>query len=407
MAINCKFCNKEINFKFFDYGDIPLVNSLLKSEEDFKEEKKYPLDLYYCENCGLVQIGTTIDPSKLFEEYLYFSSTSKAFVSHGEKLVENIKTRFNLDQNSFIVEIASNDGCILEFFKKANIPHLGVEPAKNIAKVANENGINTENKFFDLETGEFIKNKYGAADIIYGLNVFAHIPKIHGFIEGLKRLIKQKGIIIFECPYLVDFITKNEFDTVYHEHVSYLSLRAVKNLFSNFGMEIIDVEWQNMHGGSLRYFIANKSEYDISKNVEKYLKLEEDHLLDRKEIYIKFGKNIEKIKKDLVDFLEKLKKENKKIVVYGAAAKGAILLNYCNIGKNLIDYVVDKSPHKQGLFIPGVHLPIYSPEKLISDKPDYALLLTWNFADEILLEQETFRKKGGKFIIPIPEIKVI
>lgn len=407
MTIFCKYCNNKIDSRFFDYGNIPLVNNLLKSKTEFISEKKYPLDLYFCENCGLVQIGTTIDPEILFKEYIYFSSTSDAFIKHGQELAQDLKDRFNLNSNSLVVEIASNDGCVLQSFKDLNIGHLGVEPATNIAKVANQNGIRTENEFFNLPTAEKIKEKYGSADLIFGINVFAHIPEIHGFVKGLKQLIKQKGVIVIESPYLVDFIKNREFDTVYHEHVNYLSLRTMINLFAQYNMEIIDVEWQDIHGGSLRYFITNNSEYKISGNIQKYLDLEKDTGLNNKNTYLEFAKSVNELKIALLSYLDKLKQENKKIVGYGASAKGVVLLNYFGIDEKYLDYVVDKSQYKQGLYLPGVHLPIYDPKKLLDDKPDYVLLLTWNFEKEILKQQEQYRNLGGKFIIPIPNIKVL
>ena len=237
----CRYCKKPVDFRFLDYGKIPLVNQFLKSEKDFKTEKMYPLDLHYCENCGLVQIGTIVDPKILFADYIYFSSTSESFRKHGKELAENFAARFNLNSGSLVVEIASNDGCVLESFKALNVGHLGVEPASNIAKVANEKGIRTENEFFNLETAKKLLEKYGSADVIFGINVFAHIPEIHEFVQGLKMLLKPRGVVAIESPYLVDFITNVEFDTVYHEHVTYLSLRAMKNLFARFGIHISQI----------------------------------------------------------------------------------------------------------------------------------------------------------------------
>ncbi len=386
---------------------MPLVNQFLKSGNDFKKEKKYPLDLNYCENCGLVQIGTIVDPKILFKDYIYFSSTSELFRQHGKKLAESFKKRFNLDSNSLVVEIASNDGCVLGSFKDLNIGHLGVEPASNIAKVANEKGIRTENEFFSLETAKKLLEKYGPADVIFGMNVFAHIPEVHGFVQGLKTLLKPRGVVAIESPYLVDFIKNVEFDTVYHEHVAYLSLRAMKALFAQFDMEIIDAEWQDIHGGSMRYFIANKSEYCVSENVNKFLALEKESGLENKETYIAFAANVARLRSGLMSLLDGLKKDGKKIAGYGASAKGVVLLNYCGIDGKYIDFVADKSKYKQRMFLPGVHLEVCDPKKLVENMPDYVLLLAWNFADEILKQQEEYRKKGGKFIIPVPEAMVL
>lgn len=403
----CRYCNHPVDFKFLDYGKMPLVNRFISSRDEFKKEKKYPLDLNYCDNCGLVQIGTVVDPEILFKDYIYFSSTSESFRQHGKQLAESFKKRFNLDPSSLVVEIASNDGCVLNSFKELGIGHLGVEPASNIAKIANEKGIRTENEFFSLETAKKLLEKYGPADVIFGMNVFAHIPEIHDFVMGLKTLLKQQGVVAIESPYLTDFIKNVEFDTVYHEHVAYLSLRTMKALFARFDMEVIDAEWQDIHGGSMRYFIANKSEHPVSENVAKFLALEEESGLKNRETYITFAGNVARLRSGLISLLDKLKKDGKAIACYGASAKGVVLLNYCGIDGKYIDFIADKSKYKQGMFLPGVHLEVCDPKKLVDDMPDYVLLLAWNFADEILKQQEEYRKKGGKFIIPVPDVRVL
>ena len=406
--MNCRFCSKKDIFKFLELGTMALANSFLTREElQSIKEPKYPLDVFFCEQCGLVQIGYVVSPDALFKAYIYFSATSDLVHKHADYLAKSFQKRFGLNEKSQVVEIASNDGTVLQYFKKIGVKTLGVEPAKNIAKVAEESGIETFNDFFNDTTSQKIKDKYGAADVILGRHVFAHVPEIHGFVKGLKNLLSDHGAIAIEAPYLIDFIEKNEFDTVYHEHYSYLSVRSMSYLFNRYNMEVFDAERVAIHGGSIIYFIGHKGKHQVNAGATDLIKAELGKRLDKKETYAVFAERASKIKADLLALLKKLKASGKKIAAYGAPAKGNTLLNYCGITADLVEYTVDKSPYKQNLYTPGAHLPVYHPDKLVKDLPDYVLLLAWNFADEILEQQKAYRGKGGKFILPIPEIRIV
>jgi len=406
--MQCRFCDNTNVKRFLELGEMPLANAFLTEDEvNTIKEPKFPLDVFFCADCGLVQIDPVVPPQDIFKDYIYFSSTSDAVHKHAQYLAQSFKERFQLHDNSFIVEIASNDGCVLNYFKKLDMNILGVEPAENIAKVAVDSGIETYTDFFDEETAKNIKDKYGNADVILARHVFAHVPEIHSFMRGLKLLLNTNGVIAIEAPYLVDFVEKVEFDTIYHEHLSYLSLRPMSKLFKKYGMEIFDVEHFDIHGGSLIYFISNEGTHEVSLKVGQYTENEIQKGFDGIDTYYDFAGKTSQIKTKLMDLLNQLKHDGNTIAAYGAPAKGNTLLNYCNISTDLIDYIVDKSKYKQDLYTPGTHIPVYSPERLLEDMPDYTLLLAWNFADEILEQQKLYREKGGKFIVPIPDIKVV
>jgi 2-polyprenyl-3-methyl-5-hydroxy-6-metoxy-1,4-benzoquinol methylase len=393
---------------FLNLGEMPPANSFLTQEElSPLREKQFPLEVYFCEQCGLVQIGYVVPPEEIFQKYIYFSSTSDLVHRHADYLAESFQKRFGLNEKTLIVEIASNDGTVLKSFKRRGIKVLGVEPAVNVAQKSLELGIETANLFFNEETAATLKQKYQPADIILGRHVFAHIPEIHGFVKGLKLLLKPGGAVVIEAPYLVDFIEKNEFDTIYHEHYSYLSVRSMAHLFKMYGMELFDVERVAIHGGSILFFIGFIGEHPISQQVRDLIKMEFDKRLDRKETFIDFAKRSERVKKDLLSLLKRLKRSGKRIAAYGAPAKGNTLLNFCGISTDLVEYTVDKSPYKQNLYTPGMHLPVYHPDRLMMERPDYVLVLAWNFLDEILEQQKRYRELGGKFIVPIPEVRIV
>lgn len=406
--MHCRFCGQENIFKFLELGAMALANSFLNRDQLASgKEPSYPLDVYFCEKCGLVQIGYAVPPESLFKDYIYFSATSDLVHKHADYLAKSFQNRFGLTHASQVVEIASNDGTVLQYFRKTGVKTLGIEPASNIARVALEAGIDTFNDFFNVSTSQRIKERYGSADVILGRHVFAHVPEIHDFVKGLKNLLAPHGAVAIEAPYLIDFVEKNEFDTVYHEHYSYLSVRAMSTLFALYDMEVFDAERVAIHGGSIIYFIGHKGAHPITGTVTALVKAELDKRLDRKETYIAFAERTAGIKSRLLALLRELKQSGKRIAAYGAPAKGNTLLNYCGITTDLVGYTVDKSPYKQNLYTPGAHLPVYHPDKLAQDMPDYVLLLAWNFADEIMQQQKTYRDQGGKFIVPIPEVRIV
>ncbi|WP_010192839.1 class I SAM-dependent methyltransferase [Candidatus Nitrosarchaeum limnium] len=409
MGLNCRFCNKPLTNIFVDLGITPLSNSFLKKEIIHNSEKKYPLCTYVCSSCFLVQLPEFEKPENIFEEYAYFSSYSSTWLHHAQDYVNMMIKKFGFDEKKLVIEIASNDGYLLQFFKEKDIPILGIEPAVNVAKVAKEKGIPTITKFFSADTAEELKSEDKKADLIIGNNVLAHVPNLNDFVKGLKILLKPTGIITLEFPHLLQLIQKNQFDTIYHEHFSYFSLITAKKIFSFHGLTIFDVEEIPTHGGSLRIYVKHSEYEGISVNQTVNILLEKEKLFGLENIstYTDFIKNVERVKKKLYEFFKDSKNSGKKIVCYGAAAKGNTLLNYCGIGNNFIDYVVDQNPYKQGLYLPGTHIPIKSPDEIQNTKPDYLVIIPWNLKDEIIEQMKYIRDWGGKFVIPIPEVSIL
>jgi 2-polyprenyl-3-methyl-5-hydroxy-6-metoxy-1,4-benzoquinol methylase len=406
-TVNCRICGWKTRKTFVDLGHTPLSNSYLKKNM-IKNEKKFPLHALICTKCMLVQLEEFENPKKIFSEYVYFSSYSKTWLKHAEEYVNKMTKKLNLNSDHLVIEIASNDGYLLQYFKKYKIPVLGIEPAKNIAKIAQKKKIPTITKFFGTKLAKEMVKSGKQPDLLLGNNVLAHVPKLNDFVEGLKILLKHEGIITLEFPHILQLINKNQFDTIYHEHFSYFSLITLKKLFEMHKLKIFDVEELNTHGGSLRIFVKHKDNNfeKERKSVKKILEKEKMFGLKKISTYTNFSKEVNSIRKELLNFLHKAKKDKKTVVGYGAPAKGNTLLNFCEINFELIDYTVDISPHKQKMYLPGSHILIKNPNEIFKTKPDYVLILPWNLKKEIMVQMKDIHKWGGKFVIPIPEVKI-
>lgn len=402
----CRSCGVAALTSVLDLGQQPLANNLPRPEDRDLPEPIFPLCLTVCENCWLAQISDLVPPVDLFTEYVYFSSFSDTMLQHARTAAQQHTTTFNLGPESLVVEIASNDGYLLKNFQEAKIPCLGIEPAQNIAKVAREKGIETLTEFFGKSLAEELAGAGRSADLILGNNVFAHAPDTNDFVAGLERLLKPNGRIALEFPYAVDFVTRCEFDTIYHEHVFYFSLTALLPLFERHGLEIFRVERLSIHGGSLRLFVAHPGTHPISEFVAQMLADESAAGFDSLRPYQTMGLRAGEIREELRALIKELKTAGKSIAAYGASAKGSTLLNYCGLGSSDLDFIADRSTAKIGRLSPGQHIPIVAPDELARLNPSHTLLLTWNFADEILEQQSAYRKAGGRFVIPIPEVRL-
>jgi 2-polyprenyl-3-methyl-5-hydroxy-6-metoxy-1,4-benzoquinol methylase len=405
---SCRFCGARLDQSFADLGMSPLANSYIKPEQINRMEPFYPLHAYVCGSCFLVQLEEFESPQHIFSDYAYFSSYSESLLQHSRKYTAEVVERFDIGPTWKIIEIASNDGYLLQYFKERGIPVLGIEPAANIAKVAAAKGIDCVVKFFGVNTAEQVSITHHQANLIIGNNVLAHVPDLNDFVGGLKILLARNGIITMEFPHLMRLMERNQFDTIYHEHFSYFSLITVEKVFKSHGLDIFDVEELSTLGGSLRVFVKHADD-DTKEATDRLVDLRQREIdagfMDLK-IYREFAASVKETKRRLLDFVIKAKREGKSIVGYGAPAKGATLLNYCGIRTDFIDYTVDISPHKAGAYLPGVHVPIHTPNKLKETKPDYVLILVWNLKDEIMNQVSYINEWGGRFVIPIPEITV-
>jgi 2-polyprenyl-3-methyl-5-hydroxy-6-metoxy-1,4-benzoquinol methylase len=408
--MNCRFCNNVLTNEFVDLGFSPPSNSYLKPSDLNKPETFFPLRIMVCEKCFLVQVDEFAKHEDIFNsDYAYFSSFSTSWLAHAKAYTKMMIETFGFNSQSQVIEIASNDGYLLQYFKEQNIPVLGIEPTANTAAAAKEKGIDSVVDFFGVRLAHSLAEKNIKADLLLGNNVLAHVPDINDFVEGLKILLKENGIITFEFPHLLQLIDKNQFDTIYHEHFSYLSFITVKQIFGKHELEIFDVEEVTTHGGSLRIFAKHIKDNSktITGNVANMLDKEINFGLNELAIYKTFQQKAEKVKNDFTRFLIKAKYDGKKVAAYGAAAKGNTLLNFAGTKKDLLNFVADASPHKQNKFLPGVHIPVCSEEKIKTAKPDYVVILPWNLRDEISTQLSYIRDWGGKFVLAVPDLKIL
>ena len=405
---NCRFCSAELSVIFADLGMSPLANSYVKAAEASKMEAFFPLRAYVCSACMLVQLEEFESPSGIFSDYAYFSSFSTSWLAHAERYVEAMMTRFGLNESAQVIEIASNDGYLLQYFQARGVPVLGIEPAQNVAKVATEKGIPSRTVFFSSEIATQLREEGLLADLLLGNNVYAHVPDLHSFTEGLRLALKPDGVITLEFPHLLRLMQESQFDTIYHEHFSYLSLITVQKVFQSHGLNVFDVEQLPTHGGSLRVFGKHQASrtHPVTAAVAKVLADEHNAGLHRVEGYADFAEKVKTVKCDLLEFLIKSHREGKTVAAYGAPAKGNTLLNYCGVGPEFIPYTVDRSPHKQSTLLPGTRIPVRDPAYILETKPDFVLILPWNLKDEITQQMSAVREWGGRFVVAIPNLQI-
>jgi 2-polyprenyl-3-methyl-5-hydroxy-6-metoxy-1,4-benzoquinol methylase len=404
----CQFCRNRLHNTFVDLGLSPLCESYVSSTQLNQMEAFYPLHVWVCDRCLLVQLEAYVSPEHIFSEYAYFSSFADTWLKHCKAYTDLVIERFYLDENSQVVEVASNDGYLLHYFIERGIPVLGIEPATNIAKVAISKGIPTLNEFFGRECALKLAQQGKQADLIVANNVLAHVPDLNDFVAGIKILLKPDGVVTGEFQHLVKLMAFNQFDTIYHEHFCYHTLTTFEKILTAHGLKLFDAEELFTHGGSLRVYACHQEDDSkpLSGRVIKLKERERAEGFTSLKRYTNFDEQVRETKRKLLDFLIKVKREGKSIVGYGAPGKGNTLLNYCGIRTDFLDYTVDRNPYKQGKFLPGTHIPIFHPDKIRETKPDYVLILPWNFKDEIMEQMSFINEWGGKFVVPIPEVKV-
>lgn len=403
----CRACDAPLEHVFVDLGMSPLCETFLKPEQLDDPEVFYPLDVRVCSSCFLVQLPEYVPPDRIFDDYAYFSSFSDSWLRHAAAYCAMVTERFSLDSGSFVVEVASNDGYLLQNFVRAGIPCLGVEPASNVAEAGREKGVESLVAFFGVETARRVRAERGPADLVLGNNVLAHVPDINDFVGGLAALLAERGVVTMEFPHLQRLVEGNQYDTIYHEHFSYLSLVAVERIFDRHGLELFDVEELPSHGGSLRIFAQHRGgPRERTERIDALAARERDLGYEGLEVYGSFTRQVERSKRRLLEFLIGARDEGKRVVAYGAPGKGNTLLNYCGIRTDLVDFAVDRNPYKHGRFTPGTHIPIHPPEKLMEARPDYVLILPWNLRKEITTQLAGIREWGGRFVVPIPEVEV-
>jgi len=406
-GLSCIVCGKQSVERFLDLGATALANKFLTKEELSKPEAKYPLRVGYCHTCGHVQLTEEVPPSAMFEDYLYVSSASDTLKAHLFDLSDIVVNRRNLGSKDLVIDIGCNDGTLLTGFRRHGVRTLGVDPARNLAALTQNNGIERYIGFFNSKTAKEIVDKWGPASAITATNTFPHIPALQDFVEGIKVALAPGGAFVIEAHYLVDILEQCAFDTIYHEHISYWALGPMMYLFEKHGMQVVDAERLPLHHGQLRVTVQRKGDVSPKSSVAEILESERRLGLDKVATYRRFAQKTMQLKEDLQRTLKEFRANGKRIVGYGAPAKGNTLLGFLEIGPDLIEYIADKSPLKQGRYCPGVHIPVVPPAKLLADQPDYVVLLAWNFVDEILSQQEEYRRRGGKFIVPVPDVKIL
>lgn len=405
---SCLFCKAPLRTTFVDLGMHPLCESYVSEDKLDAMESFYPLHVYVCEQCFLVQLNEYVSPADIFTEYAYFSSYADSWVQHAKRYTEMIAERLKLTAKSFVVELASNDGYLLQHFVAKGIPALGVEPAVNIAEVARKKNVPTLVKFFGRSTAKELVAERGKADLVLGNNVLAQVPDINDFVGGIKILLSSRGTVTIEFPHLMRLMQENQFDTIYHEHFFYFSLMSAERVFAAHGLTLFDVEELPTHGGSIRIYgrHADDETQPVTERYRELMRREKAIGFDRLETYALFGEQVKETKRKLLEFLIEAKRKGKTIAGYGAPGKGNTLLNYCGIRGDFIDFTVDRNTYKQGKYLPGTHIPIFAPEKIKETKPDYVLILPWNFKDEIMGQVGYIREWGGQFVVPIPEVRI-
>ena len=407
-AGQCRGCRAPLGHPFLDLGALPLANSYLRREDLDRAEPFYPLGVYVCEACFLVQLPVVQAPDAIFREYAYFSSFSQSWLSHSGQFANRMADRLGLGPAALVIEVASNDGYLLRFFKERGIPVLGIEPAQNVAAAAQSGGIPTIAEFFGSAMARQLAEAGNRADLVIANNVLAHVPELDDFVTGLALVLKPGGLLTMEFPHLLRLLAENQFDTIYHEHLSYFSLGVVQGILGRRGLSVVDVEELPTHGGSLRVHARHREEAGSGRvgRVEALIAEEEAAGLTRRERYDRFAEQVRETKRALLDFLIAVKRKGHSIAGYGAPAKGNTLLNYCGVRGDFLDYTVDRSPHKQGLFLPGTRIPIHAPERIMETKPEYVLILPWNLRAEIMEQMSGIREWGGRFVVPIPRVEV-
>ena len=399
----CRVCDSRDLQPFLDLGCTALANSFVHPDRAGHDEPQFPLRVVLCAGCGLVQIDEEVPPETLFKHYIYVSGTSDLILAHAKSLAAQFTQRYGLKKGDLVLEAASNDGTVLKAFQQYSVRTVGIEPAENIAADANTQGIETLCEFFNVATAEKVRERYGPAKVILARHVLAHVADLHGFVKGFTVVLDKDGVGVVEVPHLVPYYTNLEYDTIYHEHLCYFSLRVLKTLFGRFGMELVDVQEVPIHGGCIVVTVQHRGgPHQASPAVADLLQREAQAGLDRLEPWLDFARRVSWSKTALLGEIDRLRASGRKLAGYGAPAKGMTLLSYCGIGPERIPYLVDKSPHKQGLLTPGHHIPIRRPEKLLEDQPDVVLLLAWNFTPEIAVQQAEYRRRGGRFLLPIP-----